>query len=118
AVLAVGSEPTVIVKEIRDHVAYWMFDIAHELGHVALGHVHDEGLVDVDALIPTGDVAHDTQESAANEYALALLLDNPTDLLGRVETEARGSHLRFKGAVLTVARQANVNAGLLGVVAA
>ncbi len=118
AVLAVGSEPTVIVKEIRDHVAYWMFDIAHELGHVALGHVHDEGLVDVEALIPTGDESHDTQESAANAYALALLLDAPTDLLGRVETEARGSHLRFKGAVLTVARQANVNAGLLGVVAA
>jgi len=37
AVLAVGSGPTVTVKETQDHFAYWMFDIAHELGHVALG---------------------------------------------------------------------------------
>jgi hypothetical protein len=39
-------------------------------------------------------------------------------LIARVETETQGSYLRFKGAVVTVARQANVNAGLLGVVAA
>lgn len=118
AVLAVDGGPTVIVKETRDHVAYWMFDIAHELGHIALGHVHDNGLIDVDALSPAGDASDDAQEDAANEYALALLLDNTNDLLRRVETEARGSHLRFKGAVVTVARQASVNAGLLGVVAA
>lgn len=118
AVLAVGSEPTVIVKETRDHVAYWMFDIAHELGHIALGHVHDSGLVDVDALTPAGDASDDAQENAANDFALALLLDNAADLLRRVETEARGSYLRFKGAVATVAREANVNGGLLGVVAA
>jgi len=118
AVLVVGGGPAVIVKETRDHVAYWMFDLAHELGHLALGHVHDDGLVDVDALTPTGDASPDAQENAANEYALALLLDNAADLLGRVEAESRGSHLRFKGAVVTVARQANVNAGLLGVVAA
>jgi len=118
AVLDVGDGPTVIIKETRDHVAYWMFDLAHELGHIALGHVHDDGLVDVDALSPSGDASQDAQEIAANEYALALLLDDATGLLGRVETESRGSHLRFKGAVVTVARQANVNAGLLGVVAA
>ncbi len=118
AVLAVGSGPIVIIKETRDHVAYWMFNLAHELGHIALGHAHDNGLVDVDALTPAGDATQDAQENAANEYALALLLDSATDLLGRVETESRGSHLRFKGAVVTVARQANVNAGLLGVVAA
>ncbi len=117
AVVAVGG-PTLIVKETRDHVAYWLFDLAHELGHIALGHVHDDGLVDVDALNPAADASQDAQENAANEYALALLLDNATDLVRRVETEARGSHLRFKGAVVTVARQANVNAGLLGVVAA
>lgn len=118
AVFTVGGGSTVIVKETRDHLAYWMFDIAHELGHIALGHVDDTGIVDVDALTPAGDTSHDAQEDAANEYALALLLNNASDLLGRVEAEARGSHLRFKGAVVTVARQANVNAGLLGVVAA
>lgn len=118
AVLAVGGDPAVIVKETRDHTSYWMFDLAHELGHIALGHVHDEGLVDVDALNPAEVAPGDNQEQAANEYALELLLGDADRLIEQVRRESQGSYLRFKGAVVTVARRANVNAGLLGVVAA
>lgn len=118
AVLAVEGGPAVILKETRAHTAYWMFDLAHELGHIALGHIHEHGLIDVDALNPTEVTPGDDQESAANAYALQLLLGDADTLIERVRRECRGSYLRFKGAVATIARDANVNAGLLGVVAA
>jgi transcriptional regulator with XRE-family HTH domain len=118
AVLATDEGPVVIIKEIRDHMAYWMFDVAHEIGHIALGHVDDYGLVDVDSPTPGDQETQDAQEKAANAYALELLLGRPDELIRRVDIESQGSYLRFKGAVATVARQENVNAGLLGVVAA
>jgi len=119
AVLALDRNPAVIIKETREHLAYWLFDLAHELGHLANGHVHQEALVDVDALSPGGRHEHqDEQEDAADEFALELLLGNAGALIRQVEAESLGSYMRFKGAVVTVARKANVNAGLLGVVAA
>lgn len=118
AVLSVEGAPTVILKESRDHAAYWMFDLGHELGHIAHGHVQNDGLVDVDALSPADQASRDEQEREANDYALEMLLDGTDSLIARVDEASMGSHLRFKGAVVTVARQANVNAGLLGVVAA
>jgi transcriptional regulator with XRE-family HTH domain len=118
AVFTVEDAPMVIIKETRDRVAYWMFDLGHEIGHIACGHVHNDDLVDVDSLLPSGSVLKDEQEQEANDYALELLLGDANSLIAGVDDESMGSHLRFKGAVVTVARQANVNAGLLGVVAA
>lgn len=118
AVLSLDGSHAVIIKETREHIAYWLFDLAHELGHLAQGHVHTDALVDVDALSPGRGGHDDAQEDAADEYALALLLGDSEALVRDVERESQGSYLRFKGAVVTVARKANVNAGLLGVVAA
>jgi transcriptional regulator with XRE-family HTH domain len=119
AVLSLDGAHAVIIKETREHLAYWLFDLAHELGHLASGHVHDKALVDVDALSPGGRKGHeDDQEDAADKFALELLLGDADALVREVERESQGSYLRFKGAVVTVARKANVNAGLLGVVAA
>lgn len=118
AVLSLDGNHAVIIKETREQLAYWLFDLAHELGHLANGHVHDDALVDVDALSPGGRKGHDDQEDAADKFALELLLGDADALVREVERESRGSYMRFKGAVVTVARKANVNAGLLGVVAA
>jgi transcriptional regulator with XRE-family HTH domain/Zn-dependent peptidase ImmA (M78 family) len=119
AVLSTDETHAVVLKESRDHLAYWLFDLAHELGHIALGHVHDGDVVDVDALSPASSPgSEDAQEDAANQFALELLLGDSSSLVREVEQESQGSYLRFKGAVVTVARKANVNAGLLGLVAA
>jgi transcriptional regulator with XRE-family HTH domain len=119
AVLSVDRCPSVVIKETRQQVAYWLFDLAHELGHIAHGHVHDADLVDIEALRPGGsNNGSDVQEEQANQYALELLLGDASSLVRDVEQESQGSYLRFKGAVVTIARRANVNAGLLGVVAA
>ena len=109
--------PVIVLKDSRELAVYWLFDLAHECAHLALNHVGHDGLVDVDAPAPRMDTS-DSIEQAANEFALEILLPDHQQLLSDVRREARGSHLRFKGAVATVAAAANVNAGLLGMVAA
>lgn len=115
------GSPVVVVKESRELAVYWLFDLAHELGHVARGHLDDAGVVDVDDLRPlprTAEGGGDPQEVEANDYALRLLLGDYEELVDEVRRGSRGNYLRFKGAVTTVARKAEVNPGLLGLVAA
>jgi transcriptional regulator with XRE-family HTH domain len=109
--------PVTILKESRELAVYWLFDLAHELAHLALGHVGQTAIIDVDSPAPRGDSA-DSTEQAANDFALEILLPNHEELLQEVRREARGSHLRFKGAVASVADAAQVSPGLLGMVAA
>lgn len=116
AVWQVEDRPCIVLKETREHAAFWLFDLAHELGHLAGGHVATEGVVDIDDLKPVQNP--DVHEQQANDFALRLLLGDPEALLDQVRSQTRGSYLRFKGAVATVAEQAHVNVGLLGMVAA
>jgi transcriptional regulator with XRE-family HTH domain len=112
-----SAQPVVVLKESRELAVYWLFDLAHELAHLALGHVGQTGLIDVDSPAPRGD-STDSTEQMANDFALEILLPNHAELLQEVRREARGSHLRFKGAVASVADAAQVSPGLLGMIAA
>lgn len=111
----VGTRPVIVLKDSRPAAAFWLFDLAHELGHVALGHVRTRGVVDVDS--PTLNTT-DAQESAANQFALDLLLTRPRELLAAIRADARGDYMRFKFSVEKVAREADVSVGVLGMVAA
>jgi len=116
AVWTVGSAPVVVLKETREFAAFWLFDLAHELGHIASGHGAEDGVIDVES--PHPHAGSDADEEDANTFALRLLLPRHEQLLEEVRREARGSHLRFKGAVVTVARRAKVSPGVLGMIAA
>jgi hypothetical protein len=112
-----SARPVIVLKDSRELAVYWLFDLAHELAHLALSHVGQTGLIDVESPALRGD-SIDSTEQAANDFALEILLTNHTELLKEVRREARGSHLRFKGAVASVADAAQVSPGLLGMVAA
>jgi transcriptional regulator with XRE-family HTH domain len=112
-----SPQPVIVLKDTRDLAVYWLFDLAHELAHLALGHVGQAGLIDVDSPTPREN-SLDSAEQAANDFALEILLPNHEELLQQVRREARGSHLRFKGAVASVADRAQVSPGLLGMIAA
>jgi transcriptional regulator with XRE-family HTH domain len=112
-----SPRPVIVLKESRELAVYWLFDLAHELAHLALGHVGQAGLVDVESPVPRGD-SLDSTEQAANDFALEILLPNHEELLRDVRREARGSHLRFKGAVASAADSTHVSPGLLGMIAA
>jgi len=117
AVWDASARPVIVLKESRELAVYWLFDLAHELAHLALGHVDQTGLIDVDSPAPSVG-SPDSMEQAANDFALEILLPDHQELLQEVRREARGSHLRFKGAVASVADAAQVSPGLLGMVAA
>jgi transcriptional regulator with XRE-family HTH domain len=120
AVWTVDDAPVVVLKEVRESAVFWLFDLAHELGHVALGHVSTEGIVDVDSPQPEAstDPNSDSEEREASRFATQLLLGEPERLLTDIRAETRGNYLRFKNAVAKVAIQHNVSPGLLGMVAA
>ena len=56
-------------SQFPSQVAFW---IAHELGHIANGHLDDSAAV-VDVEDPLGSHDRDSEEEAADEYALELL---------------------------------------------
>lgn len=115
AALRVDGRPVIVLKRKNAEMAYWLFDLAHELGHVALDHLGAAGLVDVSAPL---SATRDAQENAANAWALELLLPDHARLIQRVSEGTRGDYMRFKRTVETLARDSNVSGGVLGLVSA
>lgn len=63
----------IIVLTNRHQRGFMLFDLAHELGHIALGHLKAGGVV-IDQKIDVD--AEDEDERAANRFALELLTGN------------------------------------------
>ena len=70
--VTVGSRPAVFLARNSNYPAPTAFTLAHELGHVVLGHVAPSSAV-VDLEDPAFAGSSDDQELAANRFALALL---------------------------------------------
>lgn len=68
-----NGSPTIVLTSGRPH-GFLVFDLAHELAHIALGHVANGRCV-VDQEIDAN--AEDPDERAANRFALELLTGDP-----------------------------------------
>jgi Zn-dependent peptidase ImmA (M78 family) len=66
-----GDRPVILLSHKTTHPAWLAFHLAHELGHLALGHVETGILVDDE--IAESD---DTEEMAANRFAVELLVNH------------------------------------------
>jgi Zn-dependent peptidase ImmA (M78 family)/DNA-binding XRE family transcriptional regulator len=116
AVWLVDDRPVIVLNDSRAIAAFWLFDLAHELGHLACGHVADQGIIEVGA--PFDSDPGDAQERQANDWALSLLLAKPEELLADVRRRTAGdAPHKFKFAVRDVAREAGIAAGPLGLIA-
>ncbi len=82
----IGDQPVVVIKEAPDYRAYWLFALAHELGHIALGHVAKVGIVDV----ASPHTSNDTEERQANQYALDLLVPDHAVMLREIRERSEG----------------------------
>lgn len=69
-VVVIDNRPVVVVGSSRKHSAWLLFILAHELGHIAHGHLQ-EGVLS-DESFQNG--ANDEEEDAANQFATQLLL--------------------------------------------
>lgn len=113
----IGDQPVVVLKEAPDYKAYWLFALAHELGHFALGHVAREGLIDVESVWGENG---DSQENDANRYALDLLVPGHTDMLDEIRRHSAGPDApkKFKFKAIDAARTRNYNVPLVLLIAA
>ncbi|MEL7686722.1 ImmA/IrrE family metallo-endopeptidase [Citromicrobium bathyomarinum] len=70
-----GGRYAILLARETSYLAAAAFTLAHEMGHIALGHVHsDELLVDVE---DPGASRDDDEESEADRFALELLMGDP-----------------------------------------
>ena len=109
----VGDQPVVVLKEAPDFKAYWLFALAHELGHLAHGHVASVGVIDVEHAWEGQD---DEQEQEANTYALDLLLPERIEILDEIRRQSTpdpDGKFKFKAIDAAKARGHNVPLVLL-----
>jgi IrrE N-terminal-like domain len=71
----VNGRPVVVLCKRARHSAWLLFILAHELGHIAMGHVAQDGVL-IDDHIDEASV--DVEEQQANAFAIALLTGSAT----------------------------------------
>lgn len=69
--MATKGRPTIVLSS-RKACGYLLFHLAHELGHIALGHLDTNGAI-VDTSIQENSDSKDEAEQAADAYAIRLL---------------------------------------------
>jgi transcriptional regulator with XRE-family HTH domain len=103
----VGGRPVVVLKQVTGAQARWMFDLLHELKHVA-SHLDDEhpAFVEDEEISPN---APPGKEREASRFAGAAILENRAEELAqRCIDEARGEMERLKRAVQRVGEAEHV----------
>jgi transcriptional regulator with XRE-family HTH domain len=113
----IARQPVVVLKESPNYKPQWLFALAHELGHLANGHVGPGGLVDVE---PVWKGRDDEQEAVANQYALDLLVPEHDEMLAEIREQLHGldpdASLKFKA--MDAARKRGYDEALVLLVAA
>jgi len=79
-----AGRPCIVLTQKKSH-GYLLFDLAHELGHITLGHTQGGQWVIDDKIDAEDD---DEREQAANRFAMELITGNPD-----LRIVPRGKHL-------------------------
>jgi transcriptional regulator with XRE-family HTH domain/Zn-dependent peptidase ImmA (M78 family) len=115
----VDGRPVAVLSSPQASPPFWLFDLAHEIGHLALGHPLDGGVVEVDK---QGGAIDDAHEKEADRFALELLLPDREKLFAEIRKRCEGSlewqKRKFKWKVIEVAEEAGVDEALLATTAA
>lgn len=91
------------------------FTLAHEIGHIALGHVPADDIL-VDAEDPAGAAEHDDEETAADRFALEVLMGDPDpDIRINFETF---NHVELADAVMRAGPAYGIDPGTLALAVA
>lgn len=69
------NRPIIILSKNRHHYAWLLFIIAHELGHIQIGHLNSAENIIFDVDISQDE--SDKEENEANNFALSLLTSDP-----------------------------------------
>lgn len=107
----IGDRYAILLARDASYPASTAFHLAHEIGHIALGHLADGGaLIDMDD--PTERIEElDTEEIEADEYALRLLTGYPKLEVENIGAGSSARQLAIE--VMRVAAQTRIEPGTL-----
>jgi hypothetical protein len=102
----VNSRPVIVLCKKAHCSAWLLFILAHELGHIALGHIEGDGVLIDESMKHNVD---DQEELAANAFAVELLTGNAE---GRFSTSGRWPNAKVLAeAALQIGRQMRIDPG-------
>lgn len=101
------NRPAIVLTSNKKHAAWLLFDLAHELGHIVHGHVHDDE-VWVDDKIDFS--ATQVEEREANEFAVELLTGSPET---QVEAASWPPAVELAQKAMQIGREESIDPGAL-----
>jgi transcriptional regulator with XRE-family HTH domain len=109
----IEDRPIIVLKQRTQFHARWLFDLAHEIGHVLLHLRHDDHeILEPQEITPVSD--DDPIEEAANDFAHELLLRNrQEDLIRMIVEQTKGNIPAFKRAVVEIGARNHVPVDLM-----
>ena len=114
-VVGQGGRHAVLFSREAKYPAMAAFTLAHEIGHIALGHVPDDEIL-VDTEDPAGAADHDDEEVAADRFALEVLLGDPDPDI-RLEFDTF-NHAELADAVIRAGPHYGIDPGTLALAVA
>jgi len=102
----VAGRPVIVISKEVQQPAWLLFILAHELGHIALGHV-DEDAVLVDEVVDEDSL--DEEERQANAFALELLSGDPDTRFKAADRWPKATGLAQEA--LRIGRQQRIDPG-------
>lgn len=73
--MSLNGRPSIVLSNNRKN-GFLLFHLAHELGHIALGHLGQNDAIVDDEIKNEGDLDKDFQEQQADKFAIELLTGN------------------------------------------
>lgn len=117
AALQVGGRPAIVIAKRKSSRAWLSFILAHEMAHIALGHLEASGstIIDVslkDAATYATEASSDSEERAADAFALSVL--GGQDVEGEIATwSPRAAPVELAVSARTAGAALGVEAGHL-----
>jgi hypothetical protein len=71
--IMIKERPVIILSKSHKYPSWYLFELAHEIGHIALGHLKKEGII-LDENLDRS--SNDKMEKEADAYALSILEGN------------------------------------------
>jgi hypothetical protein len=78
--ISVNGRPSIVLSNVRKN-GFLLFHLAHELGHIALGHLSENSAIVDDDFEDQATRSKSADETAADRFALELLTGNPDSSL-------------------------------------
>lgn len=105
--LRVGERPAIVIARRNESKAWLSFILAHELGHILLGHVPENGSIVEGSIHDTAafeaESQLDVQEREANDFAHAVLGGDAADAVV-LQWDPRASEMDLVDSALAAAR--------------